>query len=94
MFIHQSAQIYSFEAASLSKNHVSSPSAETSVQGRGGEPGVCPVPNAILVVSAKSAPVITIAISEDELITGNVKVILGGGGLGESVMKVTHRFFS
>lgn len=87
-------QIYSFAAASLSKNHVSSSSAATSEQGRGGELGVFPVPNADLVVSASSAPVITIAISEAELITGNVKVILGGGGLGESVMKVTHRFFS
>lgn len=85
---------HSFEAASLSRNHVSSPSAETSAAGSGGEAEVGPVANTIFVVSASSGPVTTIAISEAEFMTGNVKVIRGGGGLGESRMKVTQRSFS
>ncbi len=56
--------------------------------GRGGELGIFLVPN------VSSAFMITNAISKVELMMGNVNVILGGGGLGESVMKVTYRFFS
>ena len=83
---------YSFEAASLSKNHFNSPSGETIWTGNTSEFWL--FPNAVCTTLALPAPHTTRAICEDELMTGNVNVILPGGGFGESVMWVTHFWFS
>lgn len=86
------AWFYSFEAASLSKNQVSSPSGETIWTGNLSE--LWEPPSAVCTTGALPAPATTSAIWADELITGKVKVILSGGGLGESLIKVTHFSFS
>nr|GMC58180.1 hypothetical protein Iba_chr02aCG12710 [Ipomoea batatas] len=46
------------------------------------------------IASALDAPGTTRAMFAEELITGNVKVILSGGGFGESLMNATHFSFS
>nr|GLL20013.1 unknown [Ipomoea trifida] len=46
------------------------------------------------IASALDAPGTTRAIFAEELMTGNVKVILSGGGFGESLMNATHFSFS
>ena len=83
---------YSFEAAAVSKNQANSPSGETIATGSFSEFWL--FPKAFCTAPALLAPFTTRAIYADELITGKVRVILSGGGFGESLMKVTHFSFS
>jgi len=74
------------------KNHLNPTSGETVCTGNISE--FLPFPTADCSTSALPAPHTTSAIYEEELITGKVKVLLFGGGFGESVMWVTHFWFS
>ena len=74
---------------------MSFPTGETFSTGKGKQQLEVDVSlNAIFTASAASSPVTTMAISDAELMSAKVNVILCEGGLGESLMKVTHLVFS
>nr|ACN30969.1 unknown [Zea mays] len=82
------------DTAALSVNQVNSPSCSTAISTGSRSDEVCLSESAFCTAAAFPAPVTTIATYADELITGNVNVILSGGGFGESLMYVTHLSFS
>lgn len=89
----ENPKLLSFDAALLSKNHNRFPELGLTICA--GRDGLLALPIiTICTVLALFSPVITTATFEAEFITGRVKVILSGGGFGESVRKVTHSFFS
>lgn len=80
--------------AALSVNHVNLPPLSETISTGSTSEELCSLPRALCTAPALPDPVTTSVTYADELITGNVNVILSGGGFGESSMKVTHRWFS
>ena len=85
---------YSFDAAALSANQVSSPSSSVIIWTGSNSDELFSPPKACCTTPALPDPVATSAMFAEELITGKVKVILSGGGFGESLMKVIQWSFS